>query len=142
MTPTFCNQHLPINELLFSPHLPYPPFPGILPPILPQIQPSTSSWRWAGCPGLCSAPLCLCLRCTTNCKSLNLHPHHDTSHLGTEPPVPHTGWVTPGLSRPREAMEGETCSCRQADIKFKDVLDGSLGIRLYFYSLYINATKV
>lgn len=39
-------------------------------------------------------------------------------------------------------MEGETCSCRQADIKFKDVLDGSLGNQLYFYSLYINATKV
>lgn len=39
-------------------------------------------------------------------------------------------------------MDEKTCSCRQADIKFKDVLDGSLGITLYFYSLYINATKV
>lgn len=39
-------------------------------------------------------------------------------------------------------MDGDTCSLWQADKKFKDVLGESLGIRRYFYSLYINATKV
>lgn len=46
------------------------------------------------------------------------------------------------LGHPGEGTEGATCSCRQPSLQFKDVLDGSLGIGFYFYSLYINATKV
>jgi len=58
------------------------------------------------------------------------------------PPAPRSGRVTRGLSCPGDAMEGQTCSCRLPDVEFKEVSDESLGIGLYFYSLYINATKV
>lgn len=60
------------------------------------------------------------------------------------------GWLQPPPSTNRSLRlklsqggnGGETHSCQEADIKFKDVLDGSLGISLYFYSLNVNATKV
>lgn len=64
--------------------------------------------------------------------------------------TPGQGWPQPppstsrslGLKLSQGSNGGETCSCQEADIKFKDVLDGSLGISLYFYSLNVNATKV
>lgn len=124
--PAFCSQALPFSELLFGPH----PFPAIPPSLPPQIQPPAGCWPRAGCRG-----------------SAHLHPARDASQAANRgiqvpsltpptwarsPPAPHAGRGTRGLSR----------SCRPADGKFKDVLDGSLGIGLYFYSLYVNATQV
>lgn len=65
-------------------------------------------------------------------------------HVPTPPPAasPQPQLGHPRIKPSRGGDGAESCSCQEADIKFKDVLDGSLGIRLYFYSLYINATKV
>lgn len=103
-------------------------------------KPLCSSGGWAGTPRLCSPPpvwvLSPCHLGDLAASSTSQHPHLQTG----PPPQPQLGH--PRI-KPSPGGDGaESCSCQEADIKFKDVLDGSLGIRLYFYSLYINATKV